>query len=278
MTANLDTFIKSVDDCIKKMQYFEEHPEVQISGRSLPRMDGNTVIHGKKKVNDVVVETGVYWNGRLIIPSSLIPEGSYVPLENIGSVTDEKGFRWEGEFYDKKLVRGTLTPNQPHYPYSYHGRFDHKTVKGKIISQCVGVKTYAISGYREEDTFYFGLQTETVTKTDQLGRVISGRLMIKGDRFDGVFTYSPQGTNILCEGIKTGPEGKYKAPGVFINGIQLKGILIHTKDPEEAVPDQIKGNEDMLKNFMAQDLIHNFRKFCRKQRAIPPFRLFLEES
>lgn len=277
MTANLNTFRESVDDCINKMQYLEENPSVKIVGRGLPRMDGNTVIQGRKLVNGVVVETGVYWNKRLVIPSSLIPEGAYVPLENIRSVTDQKCFRWEGEFYDEKLVRGTLTPNQPHFPHAYQGHFDHRTIKGEIISRCQGTKIYAISGYREEGPFYFGMQTETVTKTDQLGRVISGRLTIKEERFDGVFTYSPRGTNILCEGIKTGPDGKYKAPGVFINGTQLKGILLTTKGTQEIIPDQIQGNEDMLKDFMSQDFIHNFRKYCRTERAIPPFRLQLDE-
>lgn len=270
MTVNFDHLIASI-------KFRLENPIVTIEGRQLPDVQGNTITQGAKKVNDIVVESGVYWNKRLVIPSSLIPEGYYVPLENIRSVTDQKGFRWEGEFYDEKLVRGTLTPNQPHFPHAYQGYFDHKVVKGEIVTRCRGTKIYAISGYREEDTFYFGLRTDTATKTDQLGRVISGRLMIKGERFDGVFTYSPQGTNILCEGIKTGPEGKYKAPGVFINGIQLKGILIHTKDPEEVVPDQIQGNEDMLKDFMLQDIIHNFRKYCRKERAIPPFRLQLDD-
>jgi hypothetical protein len=298
MTINFDALL--IGDSLKKWQHDQKNPEVRLKGLYMELADGNVVTRGKKEVNGKETEAGVFWNGRLIIPSTLIHPSASIRLEAIRCIVDRSGNRKEGEFYNDKLIRGSIiypdtstfsgifdeqerlvegiiTPYRPYYELSYHGKFTYGQIRGKPVTQCNGTKIHTVSKYREEGTFLIGMAPEIVTRKDSQGRIITGRIEFADYWVKGVLTHSPKGNNILCEGYKAGPNLSYMATGVFINGTPLKGVIVYSGNIEENVEDQIKGNEELLEDFMAQDEMQDYHAFCEKQRSIPPFRLQLDE-
>lgn len=273
-------------------------PHVLITGRNYRHPDGNFVTDGEKRVNNVVTERGIFCNEHLVLPASMIPKDAYVKLEAVRSFK-KAGIRKKGEFCNEKLIRGTIIcPNSIHiglfgeserikegliiqkFPfatYTFEGRFIHGTLRKKPIIQCNGTITYAVSKFQEKGTFIMDGYQAPQPKTDALGRTIAGRISFPEYHLEGVISYSPNGTNILCEGKKTEKDLTYEASGVFVNGTQLKGVILYKDTHEKTLEDQIKDNEDLLDKFMTQDSCNDFHVYCAQQRAIPPFRLYLDQ-
>lgn len=293
MTVNFEAYfapsLKRLEENLRKSS------EPILRGEHYQDDDENIITRGKKITeNSRLEERGVFWNGRLIIPSSMIPNGRNVRLDAVRCFTDQKGIRREGEVYEGRLLCGTLihptgqtlsgvfnenerliegeiVQNQLFVRYTLKGLFFHKIINNELITRCQGTKTYSVSKYEENGLFENGVNIDPEppeeSRTDEFGvirkgafkddKLVKGRISYPDYRLDGVFSYDSDHT--ICEGVKTGPKGSYKATGVFCNGVQKTGI-IQFKDGREEIIDEQSTEEDL--DYLQPEV---------------PFRLFLDE-
>lgn len=265
------------------LKHLKPNLNPQFEGKRYLNEDGEIISIGTQtdpfKINK---EEGVFWNGRLIIPSSMMPNDRKIEKSAIRCLTDPEGVRREGEFDQSKLrlgsiihpsgqvisgrfdaserlIEGEMIQNQYHVRYTLKGLFTYQIRNEKLVTRCQGTKTYAVSKYQEKGLFENGVKWPSESaEIRENGRIVKGRIFYTDYRLDGIFSY--QGEKTICEGVKTGLNTLYKATGVFINGQQKSGIIHYADGKEELIDDQ--ETEVDSEEF----------------ELIPSFRLILNES
>lgn len=256
MTINFDSVL--YEDSLK---YLEPDLKPQFEGKRYLNEDGEIISFGTQtNPFKTSKEEGVFWNGRLVIPSTMMPKERKIEKSAIHCLTDLKGIRREGEFHQNKLklgsiihpsgqiisgrfdeserlIEGEMIQNQFHVRYTLKGIFAHGFIREKLVTRCQGTKTYAVSKYQETGLFENGVKLPSDSEEIiENGRIVKGRIIYQDYRLDGIFSYD--GENTICEGVKTGFDKVYKATGVFINGVQKSGIIQYGNGNEEMIDDQ----------------------------------------